>query len=63
MTDKQKLKSIERKLKLIEQNNKEINFFQAHRKVNEIKRYHELEIERFKLEFHINHCPTCGKKL
>jgi len=63
MTDKKKLKSIEKKMDRIQQNNPEFDFKQADRLFYNIERYHALSREHFFLKFEIEHCKTCGKKL
>jgi len=63
MTDKQKLKSIEKKMERLQNNNEIIDLKLASRHFFDIEKYYKLEREHFHLEFNINHCQTCGKKL
>ena len=63
MTDKQKLKSIEKKMERIQKSMPFFDFKLACRNINDINRYYELEREYFFLKFEIEHCQTCGKKL
>jgi len=62
MTDKQKLKSIEKKMQRLQDNNP-IDLKEASRYIHDIQKYYNLRQEHFHLEFSINHCNTCGKKL
>jgi hypothetical protein len=64
MTPKQKLKSIEKKmLRLQDQEHIDIDLKEACKHFFDIERYFKLKQEHFMLEFEINHCNTCGKKL
>lgn len=63
MTPKQKLKSLERKMATIQKDYPEIDLAILNRYFNGIERYHKLKQEHFFLEFEINHCSQCGKKL
>ena len=63
MTDKQKLKSLKNKMKRIKDGNTHIDFEKASTYFYQIEKYHALKREHFFLEFEINHCKTCGKKL
>jgi len=63
MTLKEKLKSIERKMKLIQKNNPELDLKIISNKFFDIERYYKLRQEHFFLDFEINHCITCGKKI
>ena len=63
MTEKQKLKSLQLKMQRIEKNNPEIDFILTSKKFFEIEKYYKLRQEKFHLEFEINHCQNCGKKL
>lgn len=63
MTEKQKLKSIEKKMKRIEINNPEVDFALTSKYFYDIERYFKLRHEHFFLKFEIEHCKTCGKKL
>ena len=63
MTPKQKLKSIENKMKRIENSFTEIDFNAACRNITEINRFYQLRQEHFHLQFEIEHCQKCGKKL
>ena len=63
MTDKQKLKSIEKKMERIQNSMPFFDFKFACRNITEINRFHQLEIDHFHLKFEIEHCKTCGKKL
>lgn len=64
MTDKQKLKSIEKKMMRIQdQKHITIDLKEASRFFHDIERYYKLRQEHFFLQFKIEHCQTCGKKL
>lgn len=63
MTDKQKLKSIEKKMQRIQSNIPDVDLKIISRHHNAINTYSKLSQEHFMLEFNINHCQTCGKKL
>jgi len=63
MTPKQKLKAIEKKMDRISNGNPLIDFYIASKYFSDIKKYYELRQQHFMLEFEINNCPTCGKKL
>ena len=63
MTDKQKLKSIYKKMERIQNSMPLFDFKFASINITEINRFHQLEIEHFFLKFEIEHCKTCGKKL
>ncbi len=63
MTDKQKLKSIEAKMKRIQNNNLYFDFEIATRFYSDIIKYQELKQEHFFLKFDMEHCIKCGKKL
>lgn len=63
MTPKAKLKSIERKMQVIQKNNPEIDLKIISGKFFDIERYYKLRQEHFFLDFKINHCETCGKKI
>ena len=63
MTLKQKLKSIEKKMKRISDSQPDIDFYLTTRNISEINRYNELSKEHFFLKFEIEHCDKCGKKL
>jgi hypothetical protein len=63
MTDKQKLKSIEKKMERLQNNNEIIDLKFVSRHFFDIEKYYKLEREHFFLKFEIEHCETCGKKL
>jgi len=63
MTPKQKLKSIERKMKRLQLNNPNIDLKIASQYFLDIQKYYELGREHFFLKFDIEHCGKCGKKL
>ena len=63
MTPKQKLKSLERRMATIQKDYPEIDLANVHRYIGAVQRYHKLKQEHFFLEFEINHCDKCGKKL
>lgn len=63
MTQKQKLRSIEKKMERLQKNNPNIVLKDAIRYFGDIERYFKLEHEHFFLKFEIEHCKTCGKKL
>ena len=62
MTPKQKLRSINKKMERIKNNNVYIDYEAATRHFYDIERYYKLSKERFFLEFEINHCEKCGKE-
>ena len=61
MTDKEKLKSIKRKMKRIEDRVPDINEMMRH--FSDIDLYSKLWREHFHLKWEMDHCKTCGKKL
>jgi hypothetical protein len=64
MTPKQKLKSIEKKMQRIQdQENIDIDLNDACKHFFDIERYFRLRQEHFILKFELEHCNTCGKKL
>jgi hypothetical protein len=63
MTEKQKLKSIEKKMATIQKNNLEIDFKLTTRSFLSIENYYKLDREHFFLKFEMEHCSKCGKKL
>jgi len=63
MTPKQKLKSLKLKMNRIEKKHPEIDFKFVSQRFFDIEKYYNLRQEHFHLEFEINHCQTCGKKL
>jgi hypothetical protein len=63
MNEKQKLKSLRLKMARIEKNNPEIDFKFVSQKFFEIEKYYKLRQEHFFLEFEMEHCATCGKKI
>jgi hypothetical protein len=63
MTPKQKLKSLERKMATIQKEYPEIDLVITSRFFWAVEKYFKLKQEHFLLEFEINHCEKCGKKL
>lgn len=63
MTPKQELRSITKKMERLQKNNIEIDMKSASRRFLDIKKYYELDRAKFFLEFNLNHCEKCGKKL
>jgi hypothetical protein len=63
MTPKQKLKSLEKKMERLQKRYPDFDLSKATRYIGSIKKYHELELEHFSLEYEIEHCQTCGRKL
>jgi hypothetical protein len=63
MTPKEKLQSIKRKMQLIQKNNPELDLKLISNKFFDIERYYKLRQEHFFLDFEINHCITCCKKI
>ncbi len=63
MTDKQKLKSIEKKMERLQKNNPDVDMVITSRYFHDIERYYKLRQEHFHLQFEMEHCKTCGKKL
>lgn len=63
MTPKQKIKSNKLKMQRIKKNNPEIDFDKIHKNYKEIKRYNDLFQDNFWIEFELNHCEKCGKKI
>ena len=59
---KVKLRQLKKKLEAIELKYPDINLKDFDLKRDLIK-YHEILKEHFYLDFEINHCETCGKKL
>ena len=62
MTPKQKLKSIEKKMERLQNNNPEIDLKVVSRYLADIEQYSKLQKEHFHLQFEIEHCPNCFKK-
>lgn len=62
MTPKQQLKSIENKMKRLQERNPDIDLKVVNRYFGDIERYNKLQREYFHLQFEIEHCPTCFKK-
>ena len=62
MTPKQKLKSLELKMKRLQERNPDHDLKIASRYFHDIQRYYELSQQHFRLKFEIEHCQTCGKK-
>jgi hypothetical protein len=60
---RKKIRSIKGKLARIKKNNPDIDFEKARKKFFEIEAYYKLSQELFFLEFELNRCQTCGKKL
>ncbi len=63
MTDRQKLKSIERKMKRIQNNNPDFDLEKLRQVYHDLEKYMKLSQEHFFLKFNIEHCEKCGKKL
>lgn len=63
MTPKQQLRSLETKMKRLQERNTEIDINVAARHFGDIERYYKLQREHFFLLFELEHCKTCGKKL
>lgn len=63
MTTNQKLKSIEKKMKRIQENNYNIDLEYVVKRFSDIERYYKLKQEHFVLKFNLEHCEKCGKKL
>ena len=63
MTPKQKLRSLEKRMKLLQEKNPYMDMEDVSRKFFDIQRYFNLKQEHFLLKFEIEHCQTCGKKL
>lgn len=63
MTPKQKLKSIEKKMERIQENNYNIDLEYVVKIFSDIERYYKLKQEHFVLKFNLEHCEKCGKKL
>jgi len=64
MTPKQQLKSIEKKMQRIQNNNPDVDMVVvASRYFHDIKKYYDLRQQHFFLKFEMEHCQTCGKKL
>ena len=63
MTEKQKLKSLKKKLQTIQNRNPNFDFDESCRIIADITVFYKIRQEAFLLEFEINHCKTCGKKL
>ena len=63
MTQKQKLKSIEKKMERIQNLIPSFDLKLASRNIDNINKFYQLEREHFFLKFEIEHCEKCGKKL
>jgi len=63
MTPKQKLRSIEKKMERLENQNPEIDLERVSKYFGDIEKYYKLSSEHFFLKFELEHCNTCGKKL
>ena len=63
MTPKQKLRSLEKKMERIQERNPEVDMKSTSRQFYDIATYHDLQLEHFRLQFEIEHCQNCGKKL
>lgn len=63
MTPKEKLKSIEKKMERLQNKHPEIELKEICRYFGDIDSYVKLRNQHFMLEFEINHCSKCGKKL
>ena len=63
MTPKEKLKSIEKKMDRIQKCIPEIDLKEISNHFSFIEKYYNLRQEHFFLQFEINHCNKCGKKL
>jgi hypothetical protein len=64
MTPKQELSSIKKKMQRIKDNNPDFVYFEeACRRFHDIQRYYELKQKHFFIEFELEHCKTCGKKI
>jgi hypothetical protein len=63
MTPKQKLRSLEKKMERIQERNTEVDMKVTSRRFYDIATYYDLQLEHFRLQFEIEHCKTCGKKL
>ena len=63
MTPKQKLRSLEQKMKRLNDSELELDLEDAVRYFHNIEKYYKLSQEHFWLKFEIEHCQTCGKKL
>jgi len=50
-------------MQLIQKNNPELDLKIISSKFFDIERYYKLRQEHFFLDFEINHCTTCGKKI
>jgi exonuclease VII small subunit len=61
MTQKQKLRSLEKKMQRMKRMDFDLN--EAVRYFHDIEKYYKLQQEYFRLNFEIEHCQTCGKKL
>jgi hypothetical protein len=63
MTQKQKLKSLEKKIERIKNSNTDFDFEKANRLFFDIQRFHNLKLEHFHLQFEIEHCSKCHQLL
>ena len=63
MTDKQKLKSLEKKMERLQKWYPDFNLKEASRHISSIQKYYELQQQHFMLKFEMEHCQACGKKL
>ncbi len=62
MTAKQKIRSLEQKLKRIEKNNPKIDFELTGRNFYFVEKHFIISNELFDLKFQVEHCEKCGKK-
>ena len=63
MTPKQKIRSIKKKMERLQKNNYTIDLDYICQRFVDIERYYKLKQVLFHLEFNLNHCEKCGKKL
>lgn len=63
MTPKQKLKSIEDKMKRVQNYTPDLDLKELSKDFFYIEKYYNLSREHFMLKFEIEHCMKCGKKL
>lgn len=58
-----KIRSIKSKMERLQKNNENIDLNNVCQRFYDIERFYKLKQELFHLEFNLNHCEKCGKKL
>lgn len=63
MTPKQKIKSAEKKIQRLQNNNPDVDLQKLVKYLPELEKFQKLTLELFHLKFDFEHCQSCGKKL